>query len=125
MLKEINDLNLVNDLSEYKVSFNQFNKVLGFFINSNLVGFLDYSIIYDRLEVNYIFVKEEYRRKNIAYTLLKYIIDNYNFVNITLEVNINNNKAINLYQKLGFKIIAIRPKYYNGIDGYLMERRVS
>ena len=74
MLKEINDLNLVNDLSDYKVSFNQFNKVLGFFINSNLVGFLDYSIIYDRLEVNYIFVKEEYRRKNIAYTLLKYII---------------------------------------------------
>ena len=125
MLKEVDDLNLVNGLSDYEVSFNQFNKVLGFYINSNLVGFLDYSIIYERLEINYIFVKEEYRRKNIAYTLLKYIIDNYNYENITLEVNVNNNKAINLYQKLGFKIIAIRPKYYNGIDGYLMERRVS
>ena len=125
MLKEVDDLNLVNGLSDYEVSFNQFNKVLGFYINSNLVGFLDYSIIYERSEINYIFVKEEYRRKNIAYTLLKYIIDNYNYENITLEVNVNNNKAINLYQKLGFKIIAIRPKYYNGIDGYLMERRVS
>ena len=123
MLKEVNDLGLVNDLSDYKVSFNQFNKVLGFFIDDTIVGFLDYSVIYDRLEVNYIFVKEKYRRQNIAYRLLSYIINNYNYENITLEVNINNIKAINLYQKLGFKIIATRPNYYNGVDGYLMERR--
>ena len=123
MLKEVNDLDLVNNLSDYKVSFNQFNKVLGFFIDDTIVGFLDYSVIYDRLEVNYIFVKEKYRRQNIAYRLLSYIINNYNYENITLEVNINNIKAINLYQKLGFKIIATRPNYYNGVDGYLMERR--
>ena len=59
MLKEVNDLDLVNNLSDYKVSFNQFNKVLGFFIDDTIVGFLDYSVIYDRLEVNYIFVKEK------------------------------------------------------------------
>ncbi len=123
MLKEVNDLDLVNNLSDYKVSFNQFNKVLGFFIDDTIVGFLDYSVIYDRLEVNYIFVKEKYRRQHIAYRLLSYIINNYNYENITLEVNINNIKAINLYQKLGFKIIATRPNYYNGVDGYLMERR--
>ena len=57
MLKEVNDLDLVNNLSDYKVSFNQFNKVLGFFIDDTIVGFLDYSVIYDRLEVNYIFLK--------------------------------------------------------------------
>ena len=125
MLKEVNDLNLVNNLSDYQVSFNQFNQVLGFFLNDNLIGFVDYSIIYDRLEINYIFVKEEYRKQKVAYRLLKYIIDNYNYQNITLEVNINNIPAINLYQKLGFKIVATRPKYYNGVDGYLMERRIS
>ena len=125
MLKEVNDLDLVNNLSDYKVSFNKFNKVLGFFIDDTIVGFLDYSVIYDRLEVNYIFVKEKYRRQNIAYRLLSYIINNYDYENITLEVNINNIKAINLYKKLGFKIIATRPNYYNGVDGYLMERRVS
>ena len=123
MLKEVNDLDLVNDLSDYKVSFNQFNKVLGFFIDDTIVGFLDYSVIYDRLEVNYIFVKEKYRRQNIAYRLLSYIINNYDYENITLEVNINNIKAINLYKKLDFKIIATRPNHYNGVDGYLMERR--
>ena len=124
MLKEINDLSLVNSLSDYQVTFNEFNKVLGYFVDEKLVGFLDYSVIYERLEINYIFVKEEYRRHYIAYNLLKYIIDNYN-LDITLEVNINNHSAISLYQKLGFEIVAKRPKYYNGIDGYLMERRTS
>ena len=124
MLKEINDLSLVNSLSDYQVTFNEFNKVLGYFVDEKLVGFLDYSVIYERLEINYIFVKEEYRRQSIAYNLLKYIIDNYN-LDITLEVNINNHSAISLYQKLGFEIVAKRPKYYNGIDGYLMERRAS
>ena len=95
MLKEVNDLDLVNNLSDYKVSFNQFNKVLGFFIDDTIVGFLDYSVIYDRLEVNYIFVKEKYRRQNIAYRLLSYIINIYHYEDITLKVNINNIKAIN------------------------------
>ena len=125
MLREVNDLSLVNKLSDYQVTFNEFNKVIGYFIDKELIGFLDYSVIYDRGEVNYIYVKEEYRRCHIAYNLLKHIIDNYNLGNITLEVNINNIKAINLYKKLGFKVAAIRPKYYNGIDGYLMERRTS
>ena len=65
------------------------------------------------------------KKQNIAYRLLSYIINNYDYENITLEVNINNIKAINLYKKLDFKIIATRPNYYNGVDGYLMERRVS
>ena len=35
---------------------------------------------------------------------------------------IDNVKAINLYKKYGFKQVAIRKKYYNGIDGILMEK---
>ena len=123
MLKEVNDLDLVNDLSDYKVSFNEFDKVLGFFIDDTIVGFLDYSVIYDRMEINYIYVLEKHRKKGIGYQLLKYVIDNYSY-DITLEVNVNNIAAINLYKKLDFKIVAIREKYYNGIDGYLMERRI-
>ena len=34
-----------------------------------------------------------------------------------------NNDIINLAKQHGFEIIGIREKYYNGIDGYLMERR--
>lgn len=121
MIKEVNDITYLNSLSDYKVTLNPFNKIIGYYINDLLVAFLDYSVMYEKIEINYIFVVNEYRRKNIAYNLIKYIIDNYKFDNITLEVNINNINAINLYKKLGFKVISIRKNYYDGIDGYLME----
>ena len=121
MIKEIKDINYINNLSNYKVTLNPFNKVMGYYINDILVGFLDYSVMYGKIEINYIFVVDNYRRSGIAYNLIKYVVDNYDFENITLEVNVNNVSAINLYKKLGFKIIGIRKKYYDGIDGYLME----
>ena len=121
MIKEVNDITYLNSLSDDKVTLNPFNKIIGYYINDLLVAFLDYSVMYEKIEINYIFVVNEYRRKNIAYNLIKYIIDNYKFDNITLEVNINNINAINLYKKLGFKVISIRKNYYDGIDGYLME----
>lgn len=121
MIKEVNDITYLNSLSDYKVTLNPFNKIIGYYINDLLVAFLDYSVMYEKIEINYIFVVNEYRRKNIAYNLIKYVIDNYEFDNITLEVNINNINAINLYKKLGFKVISIRKNYYDGIDGYLME----
>lgn len=121
MIKEVNDITYLNSLSDYKVTLNPFNKIIGYYINDLLVAFLDYSVMYEKIEINYIFVVNEYRRKNIAYNLIKYVIDNYKFDNITLEVNINNINAINLYKKLGFKVISIRKNYYDGIDGYLME----
>lgn len=123
MLKEVNDLTYLNSLSDYKASFNVFNKVLGYYLDDNLVGFLDYSVMYQRIEINYLFVVEKYRRQNIASKLLSFVIDNYEYDNITLEVRIDNDKAINLYKKFDFKIINIRSNYYNGVDGYLMERR--
>ena len=121
MIKKIKDIDYINNLSNYKVTLNNFNKVIGYYFDNKIIGFLDYSVMYEKIEINYIFVINEYRRKGIAYNLIKYVIDNYDFENITLEVNINNISAINLYKKLGFNIIGIRKKYYNGVDGYLME----
>ena len=40
--------------------------------------------------------------------------------NITLEVNINNISAINLYKKYNFKEVGIRKKYYNNLDDALI-----
>lgn len=39
---------------------------------------------------------------------------------ITLEVNINNIPAINLYKKYSFEEVGIRKKYYNNIDDALI-----
>ena len=36
----------------------------------------------------------------------------------------NNELAIKLYEKYNFKIVTIRKSYYDGVDGYLMERKM-
>lgn len=123
MIKECNDIEYLNTLSSYNITLNPFNKILVYVKDDNILGFVDYSKMYENMEINYIFVLGEYRNKGIASKLLKYIIDNNDFSNITLEVNINNTNAIKLYEKFNFKTISIRKGYYNGIDAYLMERR--
>lgn len=87
-----------------------------------VLGYLYYSDIYDRIEINQIEVLESQRGKGIGSKLLKYLVDN-NTKSITLEVKETNNIAIKLYKKYGFKEVAKREKYYQGIDGILMERK--
>ena len=45
--------------------------------------------------------------------------------NISLEVRKDNIDAYKLYSKFGFKRVATREKYYNGMDGYLMIKEVN
>jgi len=123
MISKTTDIDYLNTLSDYKITLNPFSNILIYEKDNKIVAFLDYSKMYEKLEINYIFVIEEYRKQNIAYELIDYMIKTNDFENITLEVNVNNTNAINLYKKHGFEIVSIREKYYNGIDGYLMERR--
>lgn len=123
MIKETTDILNLNKFTDYNITLNAFSHILIYEENNEIVAFLDYSKMYEKLEINYIFVKNDYRRKNIAYKLIDYMIKNNDFENITLEVNVNNIGAIKLYEKHNFKILSIRKKYYNGIDAYLMERR--
>lgn len=44
---------------------------------------------------------------------------------ITLEVNINNIPAINLYKKYGFEKVGVRKKYYNNLeDALIMTKKI-
>ena len=79
------------------------------------VAYLEYSIIYDRMEIDNLYVTEEYRNRGIASALMEYLIDIFNknnLVNITLEVRVSNDIAISLYKKYGFKEVSIRKYYY-------------
>ena len=88
------------------------------------MGFISYSIIYDRIELNHIAVLEEYRNKHIATKLMDYMFKNNLYINsYSLEVNVNNIAAINLYKKYGFKQEAIRKNYYVNEDALLMIRK--
>jgi len=46
-------------------------------------------------------------------------------INITLEVRVNNNAAIHLYEKFGFQKEAIRANYYQEEDGLLMLKKIK
>lgn len=96
-------------------------KIIGYYDNDNLVGFLIYDKLYEIIDLLYIVVEPIYRRKNIGSTLIKYLIDNNIFEKIMLEVRCDNVNAIKLYKKFNFKIINIRKKYYDNIDAYVME----
>lgn len=92
-----------------------------------LKGFLSYSLIYDRIELDYIWVDESSRRTGIGESLLEYLIElamNQNIDNISLEVRCSNEPAISLYLKNGFEIVSKREKYYQNEDGYLMMKKV-
>ena len=85
----------------------------------------NYSLIYDRIEIEQFEVITKERRKGIGDKLLKYLIEKYqdtDIKNITLEVKEDNIVAINLYKKYGFKKVSTREKYYDGINGLLMEK---
>lgn len=90
--------------------------------NNKIIGYLYYSDIYERAEINQIEVEVSHRNCGKASNLLKNMIDIVE-KNITLEVKINNIPAINLYKKFGFEEKAIRKGYYQGIDGILMEKK--
>ena len=71
-------------------------------------------------------IKKAYQGRHLAHLLMKEMIDDCfakKVINITLEVRINNVKAINLYSQYGFKKIVIKPHYYdNGEDAIYMVR---
>ena len=131
MIKESKNIEIINSfLSNFNTSINKlgvYSKYIVYYINDEEVGFLNYDIIYDRVEIEYIFVKEKDRRKNIASLLMNYLFEECNrhkCINITLEVRESNIIAINFYESQGFKKIAKRDKYYKNEDGLLMMKEM-
>lgn len=126
MIKEIasSSIELKKFLLENKISIidnDPFSKVIVYIEDNNVIGFLSYSIIYERAEINYIYVLESYRSQKIASKMLDYMIRTCKICdNITLEVRKSNSIAISLYKKYGFKEVATRENYYNDEDGILM-----
>jgi len=134
MIREIEekDFIFVNNLLNtfnYKIDKESFNndflKVLVY--EEDLIkGILVYQFLYDRIEIDYIVVDNEYRQLGIATKLLNFIENKYkNIKNITLEVRESNKIAINFYLKNGFKEVTKRKNYYKDEDGILMIKNLG
>lgn len=127
---QINDLEEANVLLSnfnYKLTESDLNKV--FFnclvsVDEKINGIIVYNLLYDRIEIEYIIVPGECRKKGIGSKLLSEI-EKENINNITLEVRESNKEAINFYKRNGYKIEAIRKNYYGNKDGYLMMKEIG
>lgn len=126
---ENNDKRLIRFLINNKLDKpidSPFSKEVIYIEEDIVIGYLSYSIMYEKAEINNIYVLEQYRSQGIGSKLLDYLVKKCKICeNITLEVRKNNINAIRLYKKNGFKEVAIREKYYDGVDGILMMLEVK
>ncbi|MBQ8681998.1 MAG: GNAT family N-acetyltransferase [Bacilli bacterium] len=106
---------------------NPYGRRLEFYEEGKVLGYINYSLIYDRMELDNIYVDESRRKEGIGKKLLGYLvavaIDSH-VINITLEVRVSNEIARNLYKQFGFREVALRRFYYGDEDGILMEKQV-
>ena len=103
---------------------NPFCKFLILKENNEIIGYLYYSDIYERAEINQFEINKIHRNCGKGNSLLNKMIEIVE-KDISLEVKVDNYPAISLYEKNGFERKAIRKGYYNGIDGILMERKYN
>ncbi len=123
----INDLdelfNMQKNLEHLLISYNSLKEDLNsnnktYYIakdNNNIIGFVGLCLLVDNIDIDYILVKDEFKRKHIASSLLEYALEYCKSKNITkvfLEVRESNIPAIKLYEKFNFKNISIRKNYY-------------
>ena len=91
---------------------------------NEIIGFAGLILIVDEANIMNIVVKKEKRGHGLGAVLLKSLLDiskQFNAKSVTLEVNVNNLSAINLYRKFNFQKVGLRKKYYNNKeDAFIM-----
>lgn len=133
-LEEIKDI-LVSDFDDfwtYSILKDELNCSSSHYIvaklNNEIVGFCGIKIVLDSADIMNIVVKKDFRNSGIGTALLNEIITlclSLNLSSITLEVRKDNEYAISLYKNFGFETLGVRKKYYNGIDGFIMEKKIA
>ena len=124
-IKDLDELfNMQENLEHLLISYNSLKEDLNsnskvYFIakneNDSAIGFIGISLLVDHIDIDYILVKDGFKRKYVASSLLEYAIEYCKHENITdifLEVRESNNPAIRLYEKYNFKNNSVRKNYY-------------
>ena len=91
--------------------------------DGKIIGYIGISYVLDSADIISIVVHKEYTQKGIATLLLQEIFEfakENNIQKIMLEVRRSNIPAQKLYEKHGFKQIAIRNNYYDNTEDALI-----
>jgi ribosomal-protein-alanine N-acetyltransferase len=84
-----------------------------------VVAFCVCWVIFDELHINTLAVAPAARRTGLATALLRRVMAEAaaeGATKATLEVRASNDAALGLYRRLGFDVIAQRPRYYSRPD---------
>ena len=110
---------LYNDLAYYYMAL----------IDSKRVGYIGVWITIPNAEITTIMVIPEYRHQGLGRELMRCVYQlcqEKNVDDLTLEVRVSNEQAIQFYHLQGFKIVSIRKNYYDdGEDAYLMVKHLG
>ena len=116
--------------SLYENQLDCFCSIFIFTLNNIIVGFLNARIIFSDAEIDFICVDPQYRRNHIAEKIVhffeEFALKQGVISKLFLEVGVNNYPAVDFYNKLGFKKISIRKKYYkNNEDAIIMSKSIK
>ena len=106
-----NDI-MYNDMSKYFIAL----------VDDEKAGYVGSWLTIPNADILNLFVSEEYRGLGIGRELMNEVINLCNDKKIellTLEVNVNNKYAIEMYENLGFKLRNISTNYYNNKEDAL------
>lgn len=81
-----------------------------------IAGYIVYWLVADELHLQKIAIRRDMRRQGIASLLLREAIKSSSInktQKATLEVRVSNIPALKLYEKLGFSVKGVRPRYYD------------
>ena len=103
---------LNNNIKEFNFEFlkkeNPFLKNYVYLENNEPIGLISYSLIYDRIELEYIWTSFEHRKKGIASKMIQFCIKiakNEGYKAVYVDVVPTNTPARNLFGKNGFKYL--------------------
>ena len=125
-LMEFNDINDIIKIEEETLNeslgFNMLNDILTndimkayVYVDNKILGYISVSFDGNTLEILNFCVDKNNQGKSIGKKLLNYAIINAfkeKCKNVILDVRKDNNRAINLYESFGFKLIHTRKNYY-------------
>lgn len=123
------------DAWDYKILYeetqvNPNSTYLGVFEGDYLIAYVGFWNMIDYFDIANIAVRINYQRQGLASMLLNEVYELAKVAlvaNIFLEVSVQNEAAIKLYEKHGYFIVRTIKNYYTALkeDAYLMQKEVN
>jgi ribosomal-protein-alanine N-acetyltransferase len=93
-----------------------------------VVGYAGLMTVGRQADVQTVAVAPDHQRQHLGATLLRAIVDeaiSRGCTEVLLEVRVDNEPALHIYEKAGFERISVRGGYYpGGVDGLVLRLRL-